>query len=272
MFDVKSPKFHECVGENAKIEKVAGGFTFTEGPVTSRLGFTLFSDIPANRIMRFEHGKTTVFRENSNGANGLTFDHQGRLLTCEKDRVTRTGKDGKITVIASESNGKPLTAPNDVVYSIDGSVYFTDLRGPGVYQIARKGDVKLVATDCQRPNGVALSPNQRKLYIADSGQRNVHVYDVEGDGSLKNGKALIELKGDKPGVPDGMKTDEAGNLWVTGPGGVWVIDAAGRHLGTILTPEVAANCGWGEGFRGLYITARTSLYKIATKVSGTRTY
>jgi gluconolactonase len=272
MFDVKNPKFHEFVGEDARVEKVAGGFTFTEGPVTSRLGFTLFSDIPANRIMKFERGAVSVFRENSNGANGLTFDHQGRLLVCEKDRVTRTEKDGKITVLAATFGGKPLTAPNDVVYSIDGSIYFTDLRGPGVYQITRKGEVRLAAADCQRPNGVALAPNQRKLYIADSGQRNVHVYEIEAGGELKNGKVLLELKGDKPGVPDGMKTDEAGNLWVTGPGGVWVIDATGQHLGTILTPEVAANCGWAEGFRGLYITARTSLYKIATKVSGTRTY
>src|SRR5262249_7265715 len=153
-------------------------------------------------------GQISVFREKSNSANGLTFDHQGRLLACETGRVTRTEKDGKITVLAQAFQGKGLNNPNDLVYSIEGSVYFSDLRGrnatadsskpdsSAVYQITRKGEVRLASRDCERPNGVALSPNQQQLYIADSGQRNVRVYDIAGDGALKNGRVFAELKSD----------------------------------------------------------------------------
>ncbi|MGH9720277.1 MAG: SMP-30/gluconolactonase/LRE family protein [Bryobacteraceae bacterium] len=262
------------IDPGAKLEKVATGFAFTEGPVFSRRGFLLFTDIPPNRIMKLERGAVTTFRENSNAANGLTFDHQGRLLTCEKGRVTRTEKNGAITVLGAQG----LVQPNDLVYNIDGSVYFSDLKPrntPGrslVYQITRKGELRVAAEDCERPNGVALGPNQQKLYVADSGQRNVRVYEIAGDGALRNGRVLAELKPETAGSPDGLKTDESGNVWVTGPGGIWVFDAAGKHLGTLPTPEPPSNCGWGDGFRGLYITARTSVYRIPTKVNGTRTY
>jgi gluconolactonase len=254
---------------NVQIEKLAGGFGFTEGPVMSRLGFLLFSDIPAKRIMRWENGSLSVFRENSNGANGLTFDHQGRLLACEANRVTRTEKDGSITVLAG---GAQIQHPNDLVYAIDGSVYFSDLPARIVYQVTRKGELRAVSKDCDRPNGVALAPNQQKLYVADSGQRNVWVYDVAGDGALRNGKVFAELKADAKGVPDGLKTDEEGNVWVAGPGGIWAFHKDGQHLGTISTPEIPSNCNWGPGFRGLYVTAQTSVYLLHTKVNGTRTY
>ncbi|HZT30084.1 MAG TPA: SMP-30/gluconolactonase/LRE family protein [Bryobacteraceae bacterium] len=254
---------------NVKVEKVAAGFAFTEGPVFSRLGYLLFSDIPAKRIMKWEKGSVSVFRENSNGANGLTFDHQGRLLACEANRVTRTEKDGSITVLAG---GAQIQHPNDLVYAIDGSVYFSDLPAKIVYQVTRAGEVRPVARDCDRPNGVALAPNQQKLYVADSGQRNVRVYEVAGDGVLRNGKVFAELKSEAQGVPDGLKTDEEGNVWVAGPTGIWVFDRDGRHQGTIATPEVPSNCNWGEGFHGLYVTARTSVYRLHTKVNGTRTY
>ena len=244
-------------------EKIATGFKFTEGPVFSRIGYLLFSDIPNNRIMKWEKGETTVLRENSNSANGLTFDHQGRLLTCETGRVTRTEKDGKITVLAGN-----LQKPNDVVYAIDGSVYFSDLPAGAVYQITRKGEARVVSKDCQRPNGVALAPNQQKLYVADSGQRNLRVYEIQGDGGLKNGRIFAEMT--EGG--DGLKTDEGGNVWVAAKSGIWIFNADGKHLGTVSVPESPSNCNWGEGFRSLYITARTSVYKIATKVSGTRTY
>jgi len=268
------------VGSAAKIEKVAGGFEFTEGPVFSRIGFLLFSDLRANRILRWERGKVTPFRENSNGANGLTFDHQGRLLACERDRVTRTEKDGTITVLADKFEGSPLASPNDLVYAIDGSIYFSVI-GPrgaaapvasGVFQIARNGRLQLATRECTRPNGVALAANQQKLYVADSEQRNVRAFEINGDGSLKNGQIVCELKGDVPGGPDGLKTDEAGNIWVAGPGGIWVFDHAGKHLGTVPLAETPSNCAWGAGFRNLYVTARTSVYRIDTKVNGTRTY
>jgi gluconolactonase len=274
------------VGSSPKIDKIATGFSFTEGPVFSRLGYLLFSDIPKNRIMKWQPGsEASVFRENSNGANGLTFDHQGRLLTCEQNRVTRTEKDGKITELAASLDGKTLVSPNDLVYAIDGSIYFTVLRSRNaaqnpsaldasvVCQITRKGELRIASRDCERPNGVALSPNQQHLLVADSGQKNIRIFDVAGDGSLRAGRVLCELKTDLPGGPDGLKTDEAGNLWVAGPGGIWVFDAKGTHRGTVSIPEPPSNCAWGAGFQNLYVTARTSVYRLATtKVSGTRTY
>ena len=268
------------VGPTPKIEKVAEGFQFTEGPVFSRIGFLLFSDVTAKRILRWDNGKVKPFRENSNGANGLTFDHQGRLLACEQDRVTRTEKDGSITVLATDFEGARLISPNDLVYAIDGSIYFSVIKprasagpdSPGVYQITRNRQLRLVSRECTRPNGVALAPNQQKLFIADTEQRNVRVFEVNGDGGLRNGRVFCELKSDAPGGPDGLKTDEAGNVWVAGPGGIWVFDVAGSHLGTVPLPETPSNCAWGAGFRNLYVTARTSVYRLETRVNGTRTY
>lgn len=267
------PELEKLVNPKAVPEKVVGGFAFTEGPVFSRIGYLLFSDIPANRIMKWSHGKVTVFRENSNSTNGLTFDHQGRLLACEKGRVTRTEKDGKITILAEKGLGKP----NDLVYSIDGTIYFSDLRGKDegkslLYRITRKGEVLIASEECEGPNGVALSPNQQKLFVADSRARNLRVFDVAGDGALRNGRIFADLKSDQPGVPDGLKTDEGGNVWVAAAGGIWVFDSHGEHLGTIPTPEPPSNCCWGEGFHNLYITARTSIYRVQTKVNGTRTF
>jgi len=268
----------DVVERGARVEKVLSGFQFTEGPVFSRIGFLLFSDIPANRIYKYvPGGPHQVFRENSNGANGLTFDHQGRLLACEGGggRVTRTEKNGSITVLADK-----LNAPNDIVYGIDGSIYFTDLRrrdapagGPpsAVYQITRSGQVRRVAEDMGRPNGVALAANQLTLYVADSERQNVRAYEIAPDGALTRGREVASLKHQQPGGPDGLKTDENGNLYVTGHGGVWVFNE-GRHLGVIEVPEKPANLGWGDGFRALYITARTSVYKVRMRFPGTRTY
>jgi sugar lactone lactonase YvrE len=252
----------KLVDPKATPEKIAGDFKFTEGPVFSRRGYLLFSDIPNNRIHKWERGRLTTLRENSNGANGLTFDHQGRLLACEKGRVTRTEKDGAITVIAQGVNG-----PNDLVYAIDGSIYFTDLPGGTVYQVTRKGELRAASKDCQRPNGVALAPNQRRLFVADVGQQNIRVWDVANDGQLTNGRIFSE------GVrADGIKTSESGHLWAAAAGGIWVIDPDGKRLGTITVAEQPSNLAWGEGFRGLYITARASVYRMPTLASGTRTY
>lgn len=273
------------VGASPKIEKIATGFEFTEGPVFSRLGYLLFSDIPRNRIMKWQPGsEATVFRENSNSANGLTFDHQGRLLACERRGVTRTEKDGKITMLAAKFGDKALVYPNDLVYGIDGSIYFTVIRPrnapadappidfPAVYHITRKGELRLASQDFDRPNGVALSPNQQTLLVADTAKRHIRAFDLSGDGSPRNSRVLCELKTEVAGGPDGLKTDETGNIWVAGPGGMWVFDAKGAHLGTIPMPEAPSNCGWGAGFRNLYVTARTSVYRLDTRVNGTRTY
>ena len=262
MLEAKSEKFWNLISRDAKVEQVATGFGFTEGPVFSRRGFLLFSDMRPGRIMKWERGKVSVLREPSNVANGLTFDHQGRLLTCEKGRVTRTEKNGTITVLASDG----LDGPNDLVYSIEGSVYFTDLPKSRVYQIPRKGQPRVVADDCTGPNGVALSSNQQKLYVADIRKRIVRVYDIAGDGALKNGRDFTKAFG------DGLKTDETGNVWVADEDGVRVFDSAGDHLGTVKIPDRPSNLNWGEGFRGLYITARTSVYHVSTRAKGTRTY
>jgi gluconolactonase len=263
MIEAKSERLWELINRDAAIEKVASGYQFTEGPVFSRLGYLLFSDIPAQKIIKWQRGNVTVFRDNSNRANGLTFDHQGRLLTCEGGgRVTRTEKNGSITALTGEG----VQSPNDLVYSIDGSIYFTDPPKSRVYQITPKGESRVVAEDCVAPNGIALAPNQQKLYVADAKRRLLRVYDVAGDGKLTNGKDFAQSR------CDGLKTDERGSVWVAGEGGIWIFDAKGEHLGIVKTPESPSNCCFGSGFRGLYITARTSVYHVATRVPGTRTF
>jgi gluconolactonase len=246
-----------------KPEKIAGGYKATAGPVCSRRGYLLFCDVPANRILKWERGQVSVFREKSNGAVSNTFDHQGRLLTCEKGRVTRTEKDGKITVLASG-----VKEPADVVYAIDGSIYFSDPPAGVVYQIPRQGELRGVARDCERPVGVALAPNQRRFFVADAARGNVRVYEVAGDGALGEGKVFATYEG----RPGGLKTDESGALWVAGDAGIRHFDPTGKLVELIALPERAANCNWGEGFRDLYVTAGTSVYRVHAAVNGTRTY
>jgi len=292
--------FFDLIERGSKIVKVAGGFGFTEGPVFSRIGFLLFSDLRSEKIHKWtipawedepQGGQLSLFREESHRANGLTFDHQGRLLICETGpgRVTRTEKDGSITILAERYGGKRLSSPNDLVYNIDGSIYFSDMprpnvpdanertNVPAVYRIARTqipgpSQLQRVSEECQRANGVALGPQHNLLYIADSARRNLRVQPIKDDGTLARGRVFAEFTSDEPGAPDGLKTDELGNVYSTGPGGLWVFSSAGKHLGTIVTPEQPANCCWGRGLRGLYITARTAVYYVETKVPGTRTF
>jgi len=244
-------------------EKVAGGYRATAGPAFSRRGYLLFSDVPSNRILKWERGAVTVYRENSHGAKSCTFDHQGRVLTCETGRVTRTEKDGSITVLAGGAK-----EPSDVVYAIDGSVYFCDPPAGIVQQITRKGDLRSISRECERPFGVALAPNQQRLFVTDRARREVRVYELAGDGSVGAGKRFASCE-DQPG---GLKTDETGGVWVACPAGVRHFDHEGKHLETIATSEPAGNCNWGEGFQDLYITAGTSVYRARVVVKGTRTY
>jgi len=254
----------ELIGPNAAPVKLAGGFGSVEGPVFSRLGYLLFSDTAAMRIMKWEEGKVSIFRENSPTA-GLTFDHQGRLLACERERITRTEKNGKITVLADQ-----LHAAHDLVYAIDGSIYFSDTaRAPGVsaiYQIKRQGELRTVSRDCGLPSGVALAPNQQKLYAGDTLGGKIWVYEIAGDGALRGGRIFASA------AARGLKTDEAGNVWVAADHAIVVFDAEGRRRGEIPLPEDPSNCAWGDGFRNLYVTAQTSIYKVETKANGTRTY
>ena len=295
----KSTDLFDLVDRRARFVKIAGGLGFTEGPVFSRIGFLLFSDLRSEKIHKWTipaweselGGKLTTFREKSNRANGLTFDHQGRLLACETGpgRVTRTEKDGSITVLADLWGGKRLSSPNDLVYNIDGTIYFSDMprsnvpdanertMRPAVYRISRsqipgKAKLDLASEECKRANGVALGPKHNKLYLADGGSRNIRVHDIRDDGKLAKGRVFAELDSGEDGGLDGLKTDELGNVYCTGPGGIWVFNDKGHHLGTIVPPEQPSNLGWGRGFGGLYVTARTSVYYLRTRVPGTRTY
>jgi len=285
--EAAAPAFWKLIDKDARVEKVADGFQFTEGPVWNPAGFLLFSDIPANQIVKFVPGAApTAFRTPSGNSNGLTYDRAGRLLACEHGnrRVTRQEADGSLTVLASSYDGKKLNSPNDIVVRSDGTIYFTDppygireeqkeLPFQGVYKISPEGKLTLLAQDFDRPNGIALSPDEKTLYVDDSARLHVRAFDVAPDGSISHGRILAELKSARQGVPDGMKVDRKGNLYVTGAGGVWVFDKRGKHLGTILMPELPANCGWGDAdYRTLYLTARTGLYRIRLKIPGFITY
>lgn len=269
-----------AAGEERDLLKVSTGCQFTEGPVWTPQGTLLFSDIPANRIYEIGMEKK-VYREPSGKSNGLTLDRQGRLIACEHDtrRVTRTENDGSLTVLADRYEGKRLNSPNDAVVKSDGSIYFTDpsygiskdqQEQPyqGVYRITPAGKLELLVKDFKMPNGLCFSPDESQLYIADSSDlRHIRVFNVDKEGKLTGGKVLAEVSPN--GVPDGMKVDKKGKLYVAGPGGVWVFDPEGKHVDTIKTPETPANIGWGgQDGKTLYITAISSVYKVRLPVGG----
>jgi gluconolactonase len=273
-------------------EKIAGGFEFTEGPVWHPDGYLLFSDIPAARIYQYTpDGQVSVFREHSGNSNGLTLDPQSRLIACEHGnrRVSRTIADGTLETVADRFGAGRLNRPNDVVAKSDGTIYFTDppygqrpadppyrpeeREQPcnGVYRVGIDGSITLLADDFERPNGLAFSPDESILYIDDSTKRHVRAFDVLPDGSIANSRIIADLDHPQPGSPDGMKIDMQGNLYVTGATGVWVFTPAGECLGVVVTPERPANLAWGDADRQtLYITARTSLYRVRTLVPGVR--
>ena len=287
--DVRSPKLLDLIDANAEIEQLGTGCEFTEGPVWHAEGkFLLFSDIPANQMKKWtaEEGITN-FRVPSGKSNGLTYDKQGRLVTCEhaNRRVSRTAADGTVETIASHYEGKRLNSPNDVIVKSDGSIYFSDppygltadygvegeqdLDFQGVYRLSADGQtLTLLIDDFDRPNGLCFSPDESILYIDDTERMHIRAFDVQPDGTIANGRIFAEEEGDD-GVPDGMKIDVHGNVYLTGPGGIWIFDASGEHLGVLQTPERAANLGWGgDDWSTLFITASTSLYSIQCKVSG----
>ena len=281
----KSSNFQNLFPKKVKIDRVATGFQFTEGPIWfSEENYLLFSDIPANKILKLTpDNRVTIFREPSNNSNGLTRDKQGRLIACEHGtrRVTRTEKDGSITVLADKFQGKNLNSPNDVVVKSDGAIYFTDppygikpeqQEQPiqGVYRLSPDGNqIIIVADDFIKPNGLAFSPDEKQLYIDDSERRHIRVFDVKTDGTLANSRIFYDMNIKQTGLPDGMKVDVQGHIYCTGAGGVWVFDREGNHLGTIVTPEQPANCAWGdEDWQSLYITAQTSIYKIRVNIPG----
>jgi gluconolactonase len=269
--------------EERQIDRVAGGFRFIEGPAWSREGFLLFSDVPNDQILKYVPGeKPTVFRENSNGANGNSFDAQGRFYSCESRtrRVVRLDKKGNMQVLADKWEGKRLNAPNDIVVRKDGHVYFTDpafgnqadtreLDFFGVYHITPKGELGLIAKPAGRPNGIAFAPGGHALYVANSDEHNVRAYDVDHNGEISNERVVIS---GVSGVPDGIRVDEKGNIYVAA-NGVAVYDAHGKLTETIEFSETPANCAFGDSdLQTLYITARTSLYRVRRNVKGALQY
>jgi sugar lactone lactonase YvrE len=294
-FERRAAGLDRIVPSEAKIEHVACSFGFTEGPLWTGDSL-LFSDIPNSRIVRWrplpEGPELTTFRSPSHLANGLTFDSQRRLLACEgaSRRLTRTEADGRVVVLAESYGGKRINSPNDVVVAADGSIYFSDPfwgngfpnpHGPrvraedqelafnGVFRVAPDGTVAPVAEDFERPNGLAFSPDGKTLYVDDTRRFHIRAFDVRPDGSLANSRVFAETVADEPGVPDGMKVDVEGNVYCTGPGGVWVVAPSGEILGRIIPPEVPANVAWGgDDWRTLYMTARTSVYRVRLTIPG----
>ncbi|MEG4022649.1 SMP-30/gluconolactonase/LRE family protein [Microcoleus sp. S13C4] len=283
----KKNTVQDILDESAKLEKIAGDFQFIEGPIWHPDGFLLFSDIPANIIYKLgSHQKVEVFRRPSGKANGNTLDKENRLLTAEHEnrRVSRTEKDGQVITLADRYEGKRLNSPNDLVVKSDGSIYFTDpsygvikeqeeLGFYGVYRLASDGKLTLLVKDLVLPNGIAFSPDEQKLYVNNSEAGYIAVFDVKPDGTVTNERLFAELKdaATQGGVPDGLKVDLEGNVYSTGPGGVWILSPDGKVLGRIPVPETATNLAWGESDRKtLYITANTSLYRIRLKIAGVR--
>jgi gluconolactonase len=302
----RDPGLDAIVPANPKLFKLAEGFEFLEGPVWVREGgFLLFSDPNANRIYRYDPagaGALSVYREKSGydgadiaeyrqpGSNGLTLDRSGRLTIAEhgRRRISRLDGDGRLAVLAEGYEGRRLNSPNDLVWRSDGTLYFTDppfglprffddprkeLPWSGVYAW-KDGSLRLASRDLLGPNGLAFSPDERFLYVDDwdVGKKVVMRYEVEPDGSLTGGRVFFDATG-APGdeALDGLKVDEQGHLYVSGPGGIWIVSPTGRHLGTIRAPRLPANFAWGDADgRALYLTARSALYRLPLRVSGIR--
>jgi len=270
--------------DGVQVDKVATGLLFAEGPAWSRDGFLVFSDVPNNNLLQLRpiEKKTSIVRANSNGAMGNAFDAQGRLYTCETHsrRITRTDKKGKIDVFVERYEGKRFNAPNDLVVRKDGQVYFTDpafgnqedtreLDFFGVYRVSPRGEVDLIAKPKGRPNGVALSPNGRVLYVSNSDERNIRAYDLDGKGAAANERVLVS---GIEGVPDGLRADEKGNLYLAA-GRIEVYTPEGKPLGSIALGETPSNLAFGdEDLESLYITARTSVYRVRLDVKGSVQY
>lgn len=280
----QSPKFWKLIGKHAKLTRMATGFGFTEGPVWDPHGFLYVSDEILNKIFRVYpdgHKDTLISLGNP---DGNTFDREFHLIDCASvlRAVIQVDPDGHYKVLADNYQGKKLNTPNDIVMGPDGALYFTnpnmdltkdqkqEIPYQGVYRLDAQGGMQLLVKDMAQPNGLAFSPDGKKLYIDDSERKDIRVYDFLPGGKLANGREFgSEEGGPHEGVPDGMRVDRNGNLFVTGPLGVWVWDAEGNHLGTIVIPEQPANLAWGDSdYRTLYITATKSVYRIRTRARG----
>jgi gluconolactonase len=297
------PALDALIPREAVIEKLASGFDWAEGPVWVRKGeYLLFSDVPRNIVYKWREGIGTreflapsgysgqTPRAGEPGSNGLAIDSNGRLILCEHGdrRVGRLEKDGTRTTLVQYFKYHRLNSPNDLVYKSNGDLYFTDppygllklnqdpekeLMFNGVYRLGATGELTLLTAELSFPNGIALSPDERLLYVAvsDPSRAVWMAYDLKPDGTIGAGRVFFDatslVKG-KKGLPDGMKVDKAGNLFATGPGGVLVFSPEGKHLGTINTGEATANCAWGDDGSVLYITADSYLCRVTTNTKG----
>jgi gluconolactonase len=287
-FELKaeSPKFWELFAKDASLDKIATGFGFLEGPVWDPRGFVYVSDEEKNVLSRvYPDGRVEAVLHIGD-PDGSTLDAKGRLVTTASvlRAIIRIKKDGQYKVLADHYEGKRFNSPNDIVLGPDGALYFTDptldlpkgekqeIPFQGVYRLDNHGKIRLLTKDQAQPNGLAFSPDGKRLYINDTSKREIRVYDVSATGELENGRMFGKEEG-RGGVPDGMRVDTSGNVYVTGPGGIWVWDPDGTHLGTILMPESAANFNWGDpvgqsGYQTLYIAGRTSVYRLQTTAHG----
>lgn len=293
----QSEVLYELIDAEAGLEKLADGFMFTEGPVWMPNGSLLFSDMPADKRRRWhpEEG-VSVVKAPTNKGNGMAIDPAGNVYVCEHttSRVVRENADGSSTIVASHYDGKELNSPNDCIVTNDGSVLFTDptfgrtveavgllrevqLDFRGVFRIPPGGGaLQLLADDFSEPNGLCLSPDGLRLYVNDTMRAHIRVFDVGPDYALSNSRVFAENigegGGDPAGIVDGMKTDEQGNVYVTGPGGLWVFDSTGKKLGEVVIPnESVGNIAWGDDdWSSLYICASSTLYRLRTKVPGDR--
>ncbi len=304
--DRKDPELDKLLAKDAKLEKLAEGFAWAEGPIwIPKEHCVLFSDIPNNRIMKWKEGDTVAseflkpsgytgkepFTGHEPGSNGVTLDKHGLLVMCEHGdrRVARLEADGKKTTLADKYEGKRFNSPNDLCYKSNGDLYFTDppyglpkiwddpareLDFCGIYRLSADGKLSLLNKELTRPNGIAFSPDEKTLYInnSDPEKATYVAFDVAADGTLGKSRVLFDstewVKAGKKGLPDGLKVDVHGNLFATGPGGVHVFTPAGKHLGTIDTGEKTANCNWGDDGSTLYITADMYFCRIKTLTKG----
>jgi gluconolactonase len=302
------PRIDSIVPPNPKVYKLAEGFQFTEGPIWIDEGYLLFSDPNSNTIFKYvptangNNGELSVFNDKSGyegadiaeyrqpGSNGLTIDRKGRLTIDQHGnrRVIRIEKNGDVSVLADRYNGKRLNSPNDLVYKSDGSLYFTDppfglpkfyadprkeLDFSGVFRL-KDGKVQLLNKDLLGPNGIAFSPDEKYLYVGnwDPKKKVVMRYEVAADGTLRNGNVFYDLT-NVPGEDaiDGVKVDQTGNVYVSGPGGLWILSAEGKHLGTIKTSMHPHNFAWGDADgKTLYLCARSGLYRMKLNIAGVR--
>lgn len=290
------PALDALVAPTVAVQKVAGGFKFTEGPLWRPDHTLWFSDVQGNVVRSLTpDGKVTVIIRNAGGvsnappdafigSNGMAEAPDGSVWMVQHGarQIVRVGADGTLTPVVSRFEGKRFNSPNDLVFGKDGALYFTDppyglarqdddpakeLTFNGVYRFAN-GRLQVLVRDLNRPNGLALSPDFKTLYVnnSDATKNLVMRYDVASDGTLENGRVFADLTSKVDGLADGMKVDARGNIYTTGPGGIWILSPAGKHLGTIRPPEIPANCAWGDDGKMLYMTAVTSVYRVRTLV------